>query len=81
LGFERGAILALLRHPVLLWEAVRTWFAMRRTGGLGLAGPYLAWRHLTAYGDISTTMSAHDLLNYLAWRREMRSIREWERVA
>ena len=81
LGFERGAILALLRHPILLFEAVRTSFAMRRQGGLGLAGSYLSWRRVTAYGDTSTTLSAQDVLNYLSWRREMRTIRKWEREA
>jgi hypothetical protein len=81
LGFERGAILALLRHPVLLLEAVRTRLALRRIGGLGIAQSYLAWRGFTAYGDQATTMSAHDLLYYLSWRREMRTIRKWVRVS
>ena len=81
LGFQRGVILAILRHPILLVEAVRSWFAMRRRGGFGPAGPYLGWRRATAYGDSLTTMSAHDVVNYLSWRREMRSIRKWEREA
>lgn len=81
MGFERGAILAILRRPVLLLEAVRSWLAMRRTGGLGMSGVYLSWRRATAYGDDTTTMSAHDVVNYLTWRREMRSIRKWERLA
>lgn len=79
MGFQRGAILALLRHPLLLLEAVRTSLAMRRQGGFGLAGSYLTWRHMTAYGDISTTASAQDVLAYMSWRREMRAIRKWER--
>jgi hypothetical protein len=79
MGFERGAILALLRHPVLFVEAVRTWFALRRSGGVGVAGPYLAWRRLTAYGELLTTFGAQDVVNYLTWRREMRTIRKWER--
>lgn len=79
MGFERGAILALLHHPVLMVEAVRTWFALRRLGGIGVAGPYLAWRRLTAYGDRFATVRAQDVVNYLVWRREMRSIRKWER--
>jgi hypothetical protein len=78
MGFERGVILALVRHPVLLLEAVRALLAMRRSGGVRVAGPYLAWRRATAYGDLLTTMSARDVVNYLAWRREMRSIRRWE---
>jgi len=81
MGFERGAILALLRHPTLVVEAVRTWFAMRRSGGFGVAGPYLAWRRLTAYGDRSTTFRAQDVVKYLTWRREIRVIRKWEREA
>jgi hypothetical protein len=81
MGFERGAILALLRHPLLVVEAVRTWFALRRPGGTGVAGPYLAWRRLTAYGDHLATFGAQDVVNYLTWRREMRTIRKWERGA
>lgn len=81
MGFERGAIPAFLRHPALLLEAVRTWFAMRRSRGIGPAGPYLAWRRLTAYGDNLTTFGAQDVVNYLTWRREMRTIRKWERGA
>lgn len=80
MGFERGALLALIRHPILMTEAVRAAFAMRRSHGLGLAGPYLAWRQMTAYGDRLATVGAQDMLNYLAWRREMRTIRKWERA-
>lgn len=81
MGFERGAILSLFRRPLLLIEALRTSFAMRRKGGFGLAGSYVTWRGVTAYGDISTTASAQDVLNYMSWRREMRTIRKWEREA
>lgn len=81
MGFQRGTVLAILRHPILLLEAVRAWFAMRRAGGVGMAGPYLSWRTVTAYGDHLTTVSAHDLLRYLEWRREMRAIRKGEREA
>lgn len=79
MGFERGALLALFRNPALVVEAVRTWFAMRRSGGIGVAGPYLTWRRLTAYGDHLTTFGAQDVVEYLTWRREMRTIRKWER--
>lgn len=72
MGFERGVMSALIRRPPLLLEALRTWWAMRRVGGIGLAGSYLAWRSLTAYGDKSATVSAQDLLHYLHWRRGMR---------
>lgn len=81
MGFGRDAILALVQHPLLLFEAVRASLAMRRKGGFGLAGPYLTWRRVTAYGDNTTTVSAHDMLDYLSWRREMRAIRKWEREA
>lgn len=81
MGFERVAFLALVRRPLLLFEAMRTSIAMRRKGGFGPARPYLSWRRVTAYGDDMTTISAHDLLNYLSWRREMRAIRKWEREA
>lgn len=81
MGFERGVFLALLRHPLLLVEAARAAFAMRRNEGFGLAGSYMAWRRTTAYGDRLTTIGAQDVLNYLVWRREMRSIRKWERAA
>ncbi|MFZ0014559.1 MAG: hypothetical protein WAL25_10650 [Acidimicrobiia bacterium] len=81
MGFERGAFLALTRHPRLLVEAMRTWFAMSRRGGIGPARAYLQWRSSTAYGDHSATTSAQDLVYYLSWRREMRGIRKWERVA
>lgn len=81
MSFERGAILLLLRRPSLLVEAVRAAFAMRGRGSLRPSPEYLQWRSYTAYGDHLTTASAHDLLSYLQWRREMRTIRKWERVA
>lgn len=81
MGFERGVFFVILRHPVLLFEAVRARLAMRRRGGLRVSDAYLKWRRATAYGDHSNTMSAHDVVNYLAWRREMRAIRNWERLA
>jgi hypothetical protein len=75
MGFERGAISALFRRPSLLVEALRTWLAMRRTGGIGLSGSYMGWRTSTAYGDDLTTLRAQDLLDYLYWRRGIRVIR------
>lgn len=81
MGFERGVILALVRRPVLFVEAVRAWFAMRRRGGLLPASSYLDWRHFTAYGDQKTTASAQDVVNYLRWRRETRTVIKWGRVA
>lgn len=81
MGFERGAILALFRRPILLIEAIRAWFGMRRSGSLRPAAAYLEWRSFTAYGDRMTTTSAQDLVYYLQWRRNMRTIGKWERVA
>lgn len=81
MGFERGVVLGVLGHPRLWLEAVRTWFAVRRQSGFGASQVYLGWRHFTAYGDHATTASAQDVLNYLQWRREMRTIRKWGRVA
>jgi len=80
LGFERGAVLSLLRHPGLLVEAIRAWFATSRKGGLRPSRDYLRWRAFTAYGDHLATASAQDLLDYLSWRREMRVIRKWGRA-
>lgn len=80
-GFERGVVLALLRRPSLLIEALRARASLRRSGGLAVAEGYLSWRRATAYGDSLTTMSADDVVNYLSWRREMRTIRKWERMA
>jgi hypothetical protein len=81
MGFERGAIRALARHPTLLLEAIRVWFATRRRKTLWPASSYLEWRRYTAYGDRMATASAQDLVYYLEWRREMRAIRKWERAA
>jgi len=76
MGFERGTSWALLRRPSLAVEGIRAWFAMRRRGGIAPSTRYLDWRHFTAYGGQITTMRAHDLFKYLAWRREMRWIRK-----
>lgn len=78
--FDRGAFVSLLKHPVLLWEAVRARWSMRRRGGVAVSERYMRWRALTAYGDNLTTTSDQDLLEYLVWRRRIRSLRRWERV-
>lgn len=75
MGFERAAIWALLRNPVLGVEALRAGWAMRKRGGLFPSEVYLRWRVATAYGDELTTTRGHDLVNYLEWRRGMRRIR------
>lgn len=80
MGFERGAILALVRRPRLLFEAIRTWFAMRRRGRVTPSASYLQWRSFTAYGESSATTSTQDLVYYLSWRRAMRAMSEGERA-
>ena len=85
MGFERGVVRdmasAMIRSPALLLEGIRVRFAMRAQGRFRLSDDYLRWRSFTAYGDRMATASAHDLVYYLQWRREMRSIRKRERVA
>lgn len=85
MGFERGVVralaVAIVRRPALLLEVARVRLAMRKRGHLGVSDAYLQWRSYTAYGDGMATASAHDLVYYLQWRREMRSIRKRERVA
>lgn len=81
MGFERGAMMTLLRHPSLLLEAVRTWLALSRRGRFGPDPVYLQWRAFTAYGDHDATASVHDLLYFLSWRRQMRRVRKWGQVA
>lgn len=78
MGFESGTLSTVIRRPRLLVEAVRAWFAMSSRPGFGPSPVYLEWRHYTAYGDASATASAHDLVKYLEWRREMRAIRKGE---
>ncbi len=81
MSFRGGVIWELLRHPVLCWEAIRTWLATKGRGGPGSGQAYLQWRIVTAYGDASATARAHDVVEYLSWRREMRSVRKWGRMA
>ena len=72
-----GHLATLVRHPVLLWEAIRAFFAVRRSGALVPSMAYLEWRMHTAYGDASAAPT-RDLLHYLAWRRNLRSLsRRW----
>jgi len=76
-----GHLKALIREPLILWEAVRAGFAMRRLGRLLPSSAYLAWRMQTAYGDPKATVTTVDLVHYLRWRREMRTISQWGGVA
>lgn len=77
---QAGWVSAVVSHPSLWFEGLRSWVAMRRKGRLRVSANYLAWRQFTAYGGHSTTTGAQDLLEYLKWRRGMRAIRKWERT-
>ncbi len=70
----------LVREPLLLWEAVRAGFAMRRLGRLLPSSAYLDWRTHTAYGDSNASVASIDVVHYLRWRREMRAMSRWERM-
>lgn len=74
------AFKALLRHPRLLGESVRVVLAMRRRDRLQLSSHYLRWRIHTAYGAEEEGFTAQDLVHYLRWRKEMRSMARWGRA-
>ena len=72
-------IRTLLRHPVLLIEAVRAAAATappgwwRRFPFVPKPEPaYMRWRLQTAYGTSETQVTPRDLLAYLEWRRRTR---------
>ena len=75
-----GHLTALTREPLMLWEAVRAGFAMRRLGRLLPSSAYLDWRTHTAYGDSKASIASTDMVHYLRWRREMRMMSRWGRV-
>lgn len=52
-------------------EAVRSYWSVRRRGGLGASSTYLGWRAYTAYGAAGP-LHAEDLVDFLRWRRAMR---------
>ncbi len=76
-----GHLATLVRHPVLLWEAIRAFFAVRRRGGLFPSSAYLEWRMHTAYGNEDGDVPETDLLHYFIWRRSMRTISRWRQAA
>lgn len=76
-----GHLKALIREPLLLWEAIRAALAMRRLGRLLPSSSYLDWRTHTAYGDPKASVASIDMVHYLRWRRDMRRMSRWERVA
>ena len=66
---------ALLRRPRLLFEAMRTYFAMRRRGRPTPSRAYLRWRSFTAYGDHNAAFESDDVIDFLEWRRRNRRTR------
>lgn len=66
---------AVARRPVLLWEALRAAWSMRRRGWITPASEYIAWRTHTAYGAGANRWRSQDVVHYLYWRREMRRAR------
>lgn len=75
-----SVVKALLKEPVLLIEAVRAFFSVRRRSGVFVSSVYLDWRIATAYGTSKTTMPTEDLVHYLRWRRRMRGLQRWEQA-
>ncbi|MGH8913573.1 MAG: hypothetical protein ACRDZM_03560 [Acidimicrobiia bacterium] len=69
-----GGLPALIRRPILLWEAIRTGFAMRAHRGLFPSSVYVDWRVHTAYGAGMSETRQADLESYLLWRRRMRAL-------
>ncbi|MGA7228592.1 MAG: hypothetical protein WBZ40_13075 [Acidimicrobiia bacterium] len=67
-----GFLLTSIRRPVLFWEAIRAFFAMRSHRGLFPSSSYVDWRVHTAYGDGMSGIRQDDLIEFLAWRRRMR---------
>ncbi len=69
---------AVVRHPSLWPVAVRQWRRTvpagwwRRSPFLPVPAPeYLRFRLLTQYGDTEADVSGADVVNYLAWCRDV----------
>lgn len=73
LGIGRH-LLALIRRPILLWEAARVSVAFRTHRGLFPSSEYLDWRFHTAYGDDMSAVVVEDTIAFLGWRRRMRRV-------
>jgi len=70
---DSKVILALVRRPTLLVEAVRAAVSMRRYPFLPIPDrAYTEWRVLTAYGSSDAEVPARDVVAYLEWRRARR---------
>ena len=71
---------AVVKHPGLWAEAIRTWLALSRPGWwrrfpfLPRPDPgYLQWRVATAYGVPDAAMRPEDLVGFLRWRKLVRA--------
>jgi len=76
----RSHLKALVKEPILLWEGLRSAFAMRRRYRLSPSTSYVDWRLTTAYGVDNAPALTVDMVHYLRWRRQMRALRKWEQV-
>ncbi len=71
----------LVRRPMLLLEAIRAFFAVRRRGRPTPSRSYLRWRSYTAYGDHEASFQSEDVIDFLEWRRRNRRTRARERTS
>ncbi len=71
---------ALIKEPILLWEALLAFFSVRRRRSVFPSSDYLGWRLATAYGSANTQAPSVDMVHYLRWRRQMRKITKWDQV-
>ncbi len=71
----------LFRRPLLLFEAARTYFAVRRRKRPTPSGAYLRWRAYTAYGDQRAAFESDDVIDFLEWRRRHRRGRARRRTS
>lgn len=71
----------LFRRPLLLIEAMRTYFAMRRRRRLTPSRAYLRWRAFTAYGEQNAAFESDDVIDFLEWRRRHRRTRARRRTS
>ncbi len=66
--------LAVVRHPDLWAVAVRQASRLRAPGRVGPAPEYLAFRLVTQYGASDHRPDPDDVLGYLRWCRQWKSL-------
>ena len=78
----RRALGAVAQHPGLWFEAIRALVALSPEGWWRtppfvprIDPTYAAWRVATAYGSETAEVSGDDLIGYLEWRKQQRSLR------